>query len=37
MGAGQFDWWPEILDRRGQNQSGRGGYNQTDETIDVAE
>src|SRR6516162_1346126 len=37
MGVGRFAWRLEILDCRGQNQSGTGGYNQTEKRIEVGE
>ncbi len=37
MGVDRFAWCLEILDCRGQDQSGTGGYNQTDKTIEVGE
>jgi len=37
MGVGRFAWCLEILNCRGQNQSGTGGYNQTEKTIEVGE
>jgi hypothetical protein len=35
MGVDRFAWRPEILDCRGQNQSGAGGHNQTEKTIET--
>ena len=37
MGVGRFAWCLEILDCRGQNQSGAGWNNQSDKTIEVGE
>jgi len=36
MGVNRFAWWPEILDCRGQNQSGTGGDNQTKQIGEAA-